>query len=221
MNLAVFDLDHTLLAGDSDHLWGEFLVELGVVDGPWYRSENERFYQEYRAGTLDMDAYLAFALKPLADHDPADLRAWRQRFVTGKIEPIVAAGAPALLERHRAQGDTLLITTATNRFVTEPIAELLGVPHLLATDPELQGGRYTGRVSGTPNFRAGKVTRLRAWLGARTPTRITAYSDSLNDLPLLELAHQPVAVDPDPVLRAEAERRGWPVISLREPPAQL
>jgi HAD superfamily hydrolase (TIGR01490 family) len=222
MNLAVFDLDHTLLAGDSDHLWGEFLVELGAVDGAWYRAENERFYGEYRAGTLDMAAYLAFALKPLADHPMARLLAWRERFMAEKIAPIVAAGAPALLERHRAQGDTLLITSATNRFVTEPIAALLGVPHLLSTDPELRDGRYTGRVSGTPNFREGKVTRLRAWLQAQPAVRhISASSDSHNDLPLLGMAQSAVAVDPDDILRAEANRRGWPVISLREPPAAL
>jgi len=216
MNLAIFDLDHTLLAGDSDHLWGEFLVEMGVVDGPWYQQENQRYYDAYRAGTLDILDFCAFALKPLADNDPDQLRAWRQRFLREKIEPIIAPGATALLERHRAQGDALLITTATNRFVTEPIAELLGVSELIATDPEIREGRYTGRVSGVPNFQQGKVERLRLWQMTRPQfTHVTAYSDSRNDLPLLQLAHQAVAVDPDEVLRAEALRRGWPVISLR------
>lgn len=222
MNLAIFDLDHTLLAGDSDHLWGEFLVELGVVDGPWYRRENQRFYEEYRAGTLDIREFCAFALKPLADHEPGQLQQWHARFLREKIEPIIAPGAPALLERHRAQGDTLLITTATNRFVTEPIAKLLGVEHLIATDPEFSNGRYSGKVAGTPNFQEGKVDRLKLWLQSQPAFRhLTAYSDSRNDVPLLQLAHTAIAVDPDDVLRAEAQRRGWPVISLRTPPANL
>lgn len=216
MNLAVFDLDHTLLAGDSDHLWGEYLVELGVVDGPWYRAENERFYGEYRAGTLDMSAYLAFALKPLADYEPAQLRAWRELFVAERIAPLIAPGAPVLLERHRAQGDQLVITTATNRFVTEPIAALLGIADLIATDPEQKDGRYTGRVQGLANFREGKVTRLQQWLDQQPRyAHITAYSDSRNDIPLLAMAHTAVAVDPDEALRAEAQARGWSTISLR------
>lgn len=222
MRLAIFDLDHTLLAGDSDHLWGEFLVELGVVDGPWYRRENQRYYDEYKAGTLDIHAYCGFVLKPLADHDPAQLLAWRKRFVAEKIEPIVAPGAAALLERHRAQRDVLLITTATNRFVTEPIADLLGVPELIATDPEMSNGRYTGQVAGLPNFQQGKVERLRLWTAARPPfEHCTVYSDSRNDIPLLMTADAAIAVDPDEVLRAEALRRGWPVISLRTLPAGL
>lgn len=220
MNLAIFDLDHTLLAGDSDHLWGEYLVEVGAVDGPWYRRENLRYYEEYKAGTLDIRAFCAFALKPLADHEPAQLLAWRARFLQDKIEPIIAPGTPALLEKHRAQGDTLLITTATHRFITEPIAAMLGIEHLIATDPEQQAGRYTGRVQGTPNFQGGKVERLSQWLKQHPAfTHLTAYSDSRNDLPLLEMAHQAVAVDPDEVLRAEALRRSWPVISLRQVPA--
>lgn len=216
MNLAIFDLDHTLLNGDSDHLWGEYLVKLGVVDGPWYRRENQRYYDEYKAGTLDIQAFCAFSLKPLADHEPAQLYAWREDFVRQEIEPRIAPGAPALLERHRAQGDTLLITTATNRFITEPIAALLGVAQLIATDPQMRDGCYTGAVQGTPNFREGKVTRLEAWL-CKQPgfDHTTCYSDSHNDLPLLQCADQAVAVDPDDKLKAEAKARGWPVISLR------
>lgn len=223
MKLAVFDLDHTLLAGDSDYLWGQFLAEQGHVDRVAYEAENRRFYEEYQAGTLDILKFCAFSLRPLSEHDLETLRSWRRQFVRDKIEPIVAAGAPALLERHRAEGATLLITSATNRFVTEPIAELLGVPHLIATDPEMKDGRYTGHVDGLPNFQGGKVTRLKAWLAAQPAqyTHLTAYSDSRNDIPLLEMAQQPVAVDPDEVLRAEAERRGWPVISLRSAPASL
>ncbi|AXQ27433.1 HAD family hydrolase [Solimonas sp. K1W22B-7] len=221
MKLAVFDLDHTLLAGDSDYLWGQFLVEQGHVDAAAYERENRRFYEEYQAGTLDILQFCAFSLKPLSQHPMALLQEWRRQFLREKIEPIIAAGAPALLERHRAEGATLLITSATNRFVTEPIAALLGVPHLLATDPEIRDGRYSGQVAGLPNFQGGKVTRLREWLAAQPQpyTHMIAYSDSRNDIPLLEMAQQAVAVDPDDVLRAEAQRRGWQVISLREEPA--
>lgn len=217
MNLAVFDLDHTLLAGDSDYLWGRFLVEQGHVDAAWYEAENRRYYEAYVAGTLDIAEFCAFSLKPLTEHEPAQLYAWRAQFVQEKIAPIVAPGAAALLERHRAQTDTLLITSATNRFITEPIAQLLGVDHLLATDAEMVDGRYTGRVAGLPNFQAGKVARLREWRAQQpqTYTHVTCYSDSRNDLPLLEAANIAVAVDPDDTLRAEAQTRGWRIISLR------
>ncbi|HUP91406.1 MAG TPA: HAD family hydrolase [Solimonas sp.] len=217
MRLAIFDLDHTLLAGDSDYLWGQFLCEQGIVDRVSYARENQRFYRDYQAGTLDIAAFAAFSLKPLADHTPAQLEAWHREFMQTHIEPIVAPGAVPLLERHRAQGDTLLITTATNTFVTAPIARLLGVPNLIATDPEMRDGRYTGRVAGAPNFQAGKVLRLEAWL-TQQPQRfehLTCYSDSRNDIPLLERADHAVAVDPDEVLRRTALERGWPVISLR------
>ncbi len=216
-NLAIFDLDHTLLDGDSDYLWGQFLVEQGRVDGEAYERQNKLFYDAYQAGTLDIDAFASFSLAPLAAHEPEVLYALRQRFVREKIGPCVAAGARGLLERHRSGGDTLIITTATNRFITEPIAALLGVPNLLATDPEMIEGRYTGRITGHANFREGKVLRLRAWLEQQRIeyAHSTCYSDSHNDLPLLDFADTAVAVDPDPTLRAEAERRGWAVISLR------
>jgi HAD superfamily hydrolase (TIGR01490 family) len=216
-DLAIFDLDHTLLAGDSDYLWGQFLVEQGRVDGDSYERQNRVFYEQYRDGTLDIDAFAAFSLAPLAAAEPEELYALRRRFVHEKIEPCVAPGAHALLQRHRSRGDILIITTATNRFITEPIAALLGVPHLLATDPEMIGGRYTGRLEGHANFREGKVLRLRDWLERmRIEYRhSTCYSDSHNDLPLLSFADTAVAVDPDPTLRAEAERRGWEMISLR------
>ena len=221
MKIAVFDLDHTLLAADSDYLWGQFLVEQGHVDREAYERENRRFYEEYQAGTLDILKFCSFSLKPLSQHSMETLQAWRRQFIREKIEPVVAAGAPALLERHRAEGATLLITSATNRFVTEPIAELLGVPYLIGTDPEIRDGRYTGQVSGLPNFQGGKVVRLREWLAAQPQayTHMTAYSDSRNDIPLLEMADQAVAVDPDDVLRDEAVKRGWQVISLRSGPA--
>lgn len=216
-DLAIFDLDNTLLDGDSDYLWGQFLVEQGKVDGESYERQNRIFYEQYRAGTLDIDAFASFSLAPLAAAEPQEMLALRRRFVQEKIEACVAPKAPALLERHREQGDTLLITTATNRFITEPIAALLGVPNLLATDPEMIGGRYTGRITGHANFREGKVLRLRDWLERQQIQygRSTCYSDSHNDLPLLSFADTAVAVDPDPTLRAEAQRRGWAVISLK------
>lgn len=219
MRLAIFDLDNTLLAGDSDYLWGQFLVEQGRVDGAWYERENRRYYELYKAGTLDINEFCAFSMKPLADNDPAQLRVWREQFVREKIVPIVAAGTPALLERHRAQNDRLLIMTATNRFITEPIAELLGVDQLIATDPEMVNGRYTGRIAGIANFQGGKVRRLHQWLQQQPQpfTHTTFYSDSRNDIPLLLEADTAVAVDPDEVLRAEARHRGWPIISLRTP----
>jgi HAD superfamily hydrolase (TIGR01490 family) len=218
VRLAIFDLDNTLLAGDSDYLWGRFLIEVGAVDPERYEAENLHFYEQYKAGTLDINAFSAFSLAPLAAADPAQLRAWRECFVEQRIVPVIARGTPALLERHRAQGDHLLITTATNRFVTEPIARLLGVDDIIATDPEVIDGRITGRLAGRANFQAGKVERLEAWLRARTETfeHLTAYSDSHNDLPLLRRADVAVAVDPDDVLRAEAQRCGWPVISLSD-----
>lgn len=217
MNLAIFDLDNTLLAGDSDYLWGQFMVEQGHVDGAWYERENRRYYDQYKAGTLDIREFCAFSLQPLTRHAPEQLYAWRRQFVRDKIEPIIAAETPALLERHRAQGDRLLIMTATNRFITEPIAELLGVDDLIATDPEMRDGRYTGEIAGIPNFQDGKVQRLALWRAQQPEAyaHTTFYSDSRNDLPLLLMADSAVAVDPDAVLQAEAQRRRWPVISLR------
>jgi HAD superfamily hydrolase (TIGR01490 family) len=222
MRLAVFDLDHTLLDGDSDYLWGEFLVAQGLVDGPAYRAQNRRFYEEYAAGTLDIDAFCAFSFEPLVKHGREALLPLRQQFAQEVIQPIVAKGARPLLDAHRQRGDRLVITTATNRFVTEPIAELLGVEDLIATDPELLDGRYTGRINGTPNFREGKPTRLRAWLNglAQPASQLACYSDSRNDIPLLAMADFAIAVDPDPALESEAHARGWPVISLRAPSSE-
>lgn len=217
MNLAIFDLDNTLLAGDSDYLWGRFLVEQGIVDGEYYERENQRFYDEYKAGTLDIHEFLEFSLAPLAREEPQTLLALRERFMAETIAPIMLPAARELLDSHRARGEYLLIITATNRFVTAPIAEAFGVDDMLATDPEQRGERYTGRVAGTPCFRDGKVTRLEQWL-ARTGYNLegsTFYSDSHNDLPLLELVSRPVAVDPDETLAAHARAKGWEVISLR------
>lgn len=217
MALAIFDLDNTLIAGDSDHAWGQFLIDLGVVDGQRHQEQNDRFYQDYLEGRLDILRYLEFALAPLAAHDLDTLHRWRQQFVEERIRPLRLPMADALLNQHRNAGDTLLIITATNRFVTEPIARSLGVDNLIATDPEIVNGRYTGRVAGVPSYRDGKVTRLQSWLTQYPHDLATAwfYSDSHNDIPLLEQVGNPVAVDPDATLQQVASTRGWPVISLR------
>lgn len=218
MSLAIFDLDNTLLSTDSDHAWGEFLLEQGAVDPVAYREANERFMADYNAGTLDMAAFLEMALKPLADNPPEQLAAWHQQFMASKIEPHILPKAEELLARHRTKGDTLLIITATNRFITAPIAERLGVDHLIAVNPEVANGRYTGRVSGIPSYREGKVTRLHQWLEQQDLSMDGAwfYSDSHNDLPLLEKVDHPVAVDPDDTLRKIAEERQWRIMSLRD-----
>ena len=218
MSLAIFDLDNTLLSIDSDHAWGEFLVEQGAVDPVAYREANERFLADYNAGTLDMAAFLEMALKPLAENTPEQLAAWHQQFMASKIEPHILPKAEELLARHRTKGDTLLIITATNRFITGPIAERLGVDNLIAVEPEMVDGRYTGRVDGVPSYREGKVIRLQAWLEAQDITMDGAwfYSDSHNDLPLLEKVDHPVAVDPDDTMRKVAEERNWRIMSLRD-----
>jgi|TARA_B100000749_G_scaffold275621_1_gene261534 HAD superfamily hydrolase (TIGR01490 family) len=218
VSLAIFDLDNTLLSIDSDHAWGEFLVEQGAVDPVAYREANERFLADYNAGTLDMAAFLEMALKPLAENTPEQLAAWHQQFMASKIEPHILPKAEELLARHRTKGDTLLIITATNRFITGPIAERLGVDDLIAVEPEMVDGRYTGRVDGVPSYREGKVIRLQAWLEAQDITMDGAwfYSDSHNDLPLLEKVDHPVAVDPDDTLRKVAEERHWRIMSLRD-----
>lgn len=217
LSLAIFDLDNTLLAGDSDYLWGQFLVEQGIVDRDFYESENARFYRQYREGSLDIFEFLAFALRPLADNELNRLQDWREQFVETKIRPILLDGARRLIEQHRRAGDTLLVITATNRFVTEPIVRLYGIDHLIATTPEFAEGRYTGRVDGEPCFQGGKVKRLQRWLEETRHSLEGSwfYSDSHNDLPLLERVDHPVAVDPDTILEAISKDRDWPVISLR------
>lgn len=217
MALAIFDLDNTLLREDSDYLWGRFLVEQGIVDDDYYERENERFYQEYKAGTLDILEFLNFSLKPLSEHPMEQLLRWREQFMREKIDAIILPRARALVDSHREQGHRLLIITATNAFVTRPIADAFGIADLLATEPERRDGRYTGRVAGTPCFREGKVERLEQWLRGEGLNLATSwfYSDSHNDLPLLERVTHPAAVDPDDTLARHAEMKGWPILSLR------
>lgn len=217
MALAIFDLDNTLLRGDSDHAWGQFLVENHIVDGAEYERENERYYAQYRAGTLDIMEFLAFALRPLSRHDRATLDAWHRQYMQAKIRPMITPAARALVEQHRARGDTPVIITATNRFVTEPIAHEFKVEHLIATDPEERDGRFTGNVAGTPCYREGKVARLKTWMEQQRQTLRDSwfYSDSHNDLPLLSIVDHPVAVNPDEILEREARQHGWRILSLR------
>lgn len=217
MALAIFDLDNTLLRGDSDHAWGEFLVENDLVDADSYKEANDYFYQQYQTGQLDILEYLRFALSPLASHPKEQLDKWHDQFMAEKISPMLLEKAEQLLDKHRNQGDTLLIITATNLFITGPIARFLGVENILATEPAFDGLRYTGEVKGIPCFKEGKVSRLKDWLHTHKHSLEGSYfySDSHNDLPLLEQVSNPVAVDPDDSLRSIAEQRGWPVISLR------
>ena len=205
--LVLFDLDNTLLTGDSDFEWAQFLIEQGVLDREVYEARNQQFYDQYVAGTLDIHEFLDFQLKPLSRHPRAQLDAWHRRYMEAKIRPMMRAEARALVERHR--GDVCAIITATNSFVTAPIAREFGVPHLIATEPEQRGEEFTGRVAGLPCFKDGKVKRLDAWLAAQGWTRATFpeswfYSDSHNDLPLLECVTHPVAVNPDDTLRAHS-----------------
>jgi HAD superfamily hydrolase (TIGR01490 family) len=218
VSLAIFDLDNTLINGDSDYLWGQFLVEQGIVDRDQYESANARFYEEYKKGTLDINAFLQFALAPLAAHPPEKLYEWRSRYIQEKIKPILLPRAQALIEKHLAAGDTLLVITATNKFVTEPIIGLYGIRNLIATVPESINGRFTGRFSGTPCFKDGKVHNLDRWLGETGQSLENSwfYSDSHNDLPLLARVDNPVAVDPDETLRRIALDNNWPIISLRD-----
>ena len=217
MALAIFDLDNTLLGGDSDYLWGEFLVENKLVDSESYQRANQAFYEQYLAGTMDIFEFLAFQLKPLADNRLTDLVHWRAQFLAEKIDPIILPAAQKLIAHHRQQGDTLLIITATNSFITTPIAQKLGIPHLIATEAEMVDGQYTGNVAGMPSYQHGKVERLQDWLKTQNQTLTGSYfySDSHNDLPLLNMVEHPVAVDSDPKLLAIAKQRGWQTISLR------
>jgi|TARA_Y100000782_G_scaffold20848_1_gene22259 HAD superfamily hydrolase (TIGR01490 family) len=217
LSLAIFDLDNTLLGGDSDHAWGEFLCEQGIVDSAEYSRANDYFYEQYQKGGLDIFEFLEFALKPLAKLSTEQLNKLHQKFMQDKIEPIVLPKGLELLKNHKEQGDYLLIITATNHFVTGPIAKRLGVDAIIATDPEQIDGEYTGKVAGTPCFQAGKVSRLNQWLETNDHNLEDSYfySDSHNDLPLLELVTHPVAVNPDETLEKHANENLWPVLDLR------
>jgi HAD superfamily hydrolase (TIGR01490 family) len=217
MGLALFDLDNTLIAGDSDHLWGDFLVSQGRVDATEHKALNAHFYDQYKNGELNIDEYLAFALGPMTGMTKETLVPLQRQFVRDHIEPILLDAAFALLEQHRALGDTLVIITATNTLVTQPIADRLGVEHLIGCEAEIIEGCYTGKPTGVPSFAQGKVARIQTWCEENKKSMENAvfYSDSHNDLPLLRTVDRAVAVDPDDRLREEAVRQGWNVISLR------
>ncbi len=218
MTLAIFDLDNTLIGGDSDTSWGDYLCSKGIVDAEEHAQRHADYYQDYLDGKLDIMDFLSFQLEILSQHGMQTLETWRRGYLAELIEPILLPKALALVDHHRQQGHQLLIITATNRFITEPIAKMFGIDELIATDPEIIDGRYTGRVEGVPSFAEGKVTRLAAWLKDRDHSLEGSwfYSDSRNDIPLLEHVENPVAVDPDDALRKEAEKRGWKVITLRD-----
>ncbi|HEX3058142.1 MAG TPA: HAD family phosphatase [Usitatibacter sp.] len=217
MKLALFDLDNTLLDGDSDYAWAQFLIEEGVLHAGDYNAKNDYFYERYKDGTLDIHEFLDFQLAPLAKRPRAQLDAWHNEFMRRKIRPMILPKAPGLIAKH---ADALTaIVTATNRFITRPIADELGVRDLIATDIEEMDGVFTGKPRGTPTFREGKIQRVDEWLAAKgrklADFESWFYSDSLNDLPLLERVTHPIAVDPDATLRAHASKRKWPIISLR------
>lgn len=220
MRLALFDLDNTLLDGDSDFEWSQFLIRIGILDRELFEVKNQAFYDQYKAGTLDIHEFLDFQLKPLSRHSRKTLDEWHQQFMRESVMPMVTQAARDLVQQHRDAGDLCVIITATNSFVTAPIAREFGIEHLIATEPEYRDGEFTGRVADVPCFREGKITRLDNWLSARGRTLdsfvdSTFYSDSMNDLPLMCKVKHPVAANPDAMLRAHAEQHGWPVISLR------
>lgn len=217
MSLTIFDLDNTLLADDSDYLWGQFLVDQGIVDKEHYENANNKFYNDYKQGSLDITEFLHFSLKPLAEHDAQQLFIWREQFIQKIITPLLLPTAKELVNKHKNKGDTIMVITATNRFVTEPIVRLFGIANLLATTPEYINGSFTGGFNGIPCFQEGKVQQLQQWLKSNQETLEGSffYSDSHNDLPLLKLVDHPVAVDPDDKLLKHAQEAQWPIISLR------
>jgi HAD superfamily hydrolase (TIGR01490 family) len=219
LELALFDLDNTLLSGDSDYEWAQFLIERGVLDRAEYEAKNDRFFLQYKAGSLDIHEFLEFQLAPLARYPRETLNEWHGEFMRTRIVPIIRTKGKELVRLHLGHGDLCAIVTSTNAFITAPIAREFGVEHLVATELEVRDGRFTGKPSGTPCFREGKITRVAEWLADQgrilaSFTAIWFYSDSQNDLPLLEYATHPVVVDPDEVLRQEAVKRGWQIISL-------
>ncbi len=212
MALAIFDLDKTLIGGDSDFLWGEFMSEIGAVDPNTYQVKNQYFFDEYAKGRLDINEYLEFCLEPLSQNSMTTLNAWHQDFMQQKIQSIILPKAQAVVDKHKSQGDRVLVITATNRFVTAPIVAQYGIDDLLATEPEIKNGRYTGQVKGAPCFQKGKIEHLNRWL-VETGENLNGayfYSDSHNDLPMLELVDNPVVVHGDEKLLKIAKDRSWP-----------
>ena len=221
--LALFDLDNTLLPCDSDYEWGQFLVRIGVVDGDYYAKQNDRFYQDYKDGKLDIHAFLRFALKPLSEHSREQLNEWHEAFMKEVVSGQLRPQAIDLVKRHQDAGDLCCVITATNSFVTRPIVESFGIEHLIATEPAKRSDHplasFTGDVEGIPNFREGKIQNLHDWLARKNLSldrlaRSYFYSDSMNDLPLLERVSHPVATNPDDRLRKEAQIRDWPILEL-------
>jgi HAD superfamily hydrolase (TIGR01490 family) len=220
LNLALFDLDNTILAGDSDYNWSRFLIQEGYLDGAIHAEKNEKFYADYKAGTLDIFAFVEFQFKPLARNPRTVLNQLLKKYVEEVIKPMITEKARALVKRHQEEGDLIIVITATNSFITKPIAELFGIENLIGTDPEEKEGEFTGKVSGLPSFKEGKVTRLEAWLKGKNLSLASFeqsyfYSDSHNDLPLMQKVTHPVAVDSDDILSEYAKSKGWPQISLR------
>jgi len=220
LNLALFDLDNTILAGDSDYNWSRFLIQEGYLDGAIHAEKNEKFYADYKAGTLDIYAFVEFQFKPLARNPRNILNQLLKKYVEEVIKPMITEKAYALVRKHYEEGDLLIVITATNSFITKPIAALFGIENLIGTDPEEKEGEFTGKVSGLPSFKEGKVTRLEAWLKNKNLSladfkKSYFYSDSHNDLPLMQKVTHPVAVDSDDILTEYANSKGWPKISLR------
>ena len=217
MALAIFDLDNTLIAGDSDHSWGEFLVDQNIVDRQLYKKMNDKFYADYESGCLDIFAYLEFSVEPLTQFSLQELDILHQQFMRDVIEPMKLDQAETLINHHRKAGDRILVITSTNRFIVEPICNSLGINEIIATDLQIIDGKYTGKVDGTPTFKEGKVERFNQWLREQNTNNEGSYfySDSINDMPMLLEVTYPIAVDPDPALRKEAESRHWEIISLR------
>ncbi|MFL9870582.1 histidinol-phosphatase [Paraburkholderia megapolitana] len=222
-NLALFDLDHTLIPTDSDHEWGRFMVKLGIVDGASFARENDRFYADYKAGKLDIHAYLVAMLTPLAGRSRAQLKEWHDQYMHEVIRPAIVPAAMELVRQHRDAGDLCCVVTATNEFITAPIAEVFGVDNLIACEVETVDGdphsAYTGRPTGTPSYKEGKILRTEAWLASLGKTwsdfgRSYFYSDSHNDIPLLERVTDPIATNPDDTLRAHAQAHGWRILEL-------
>ena len=221
MNLAIFDLDNTLLDGDSDYNWSLFLIKQGILDQKSYEQRNEQFYKDYQSGSLDIDAYAEFQFKPLKENPRSELDQLRSKYIKEVVSPMISSKAKKLVEKHRSFGDMLLIITATNSYITKPIANLFGIEDLIGTDLEEIDGQFTGKIFGQASFKEGKIIRLNAWLEEKNLKlnefeQTFFYSDSKNDLPLLKIVSNPVAVNPDNILEEEAKKNNWPIMSLRK-----